>query len=1003
MKKLVAVMLSAVVGAALAQDGRQSLEAPVSPLAADAASDAVWSVWGGEVWFQWNRDLVGDLGMQLSTPKQMLGERVGGMQRFALREATGLDFSVKHGNFDGFREGSVAMRGGYDLRIGDRTVSLQDLRLAVRKDQPFKLDVVSSDGTAWFYIDRLMYALEKEGNTLRVQAMDLRVSPALAAAIGQPDSEGLVVAGMRMHSNVIRGGFASTSKGSCFPQSSKWPGMPTPGGGIYEADVFMDGFTMQYSRKDNQANGPGGTDGLVVYTPSSTLRNNVNNGTAQPTFPNDPLGTSTALHAADVAWREKFTTPCEPYDSDQHPYLIWNLYRIDALGRIEQVGRSGVKHAFLTTNVGCSENPGTGHILGRGCRDTYGTGNNDSGSDLGPRNEILPASGLWGRCGSIYDGNCNGNDEDFGGYSNFDHRMKVRESKIDPNEPENAGATYRFESWYIVRDDINIYNTMQTRPATFSWSGSTWSVSNGNPSPLGSAIDQWVPAGTTAPNQRNTEVVDTRGRAKVAVKVTDVGGGRYRYDYAVMNFDFAHAVTEGREPNLRVLSNDGFVSFSVPASAALEIDDIEFSDGDTDLANDWTRVEEPNRLTWSAPAGNRLNWGTLFSFSFTANAAPVEAPTRLTTAQLVPVDTLDALSLVPQSTAVVTYGVGGELSGLAAGQSVTLRLNSGAPLTLDADGVFVFPNEIMDGGSYTATVVTQPTTQTCTIANDTGTIDGADVTDIAVTCTDNPPPTYSIGGSVAGLGAGRSLTLQLNGEDTLTPVADGPFSFNLQLEEGDTYAVVVSDVPEDRNCTLSRGSGTVGSSNVTNIAVACTATTGYAIGGSITGLTGTLRLQLNDGEILQRTANGAFTFATRLNTGDAYDVTVSEQPVGQRCLVSGGEGLVGSSSIGDVAVECTTLTPHTVGGSLTGLPSGRSIALRLNGGPALVLSSSRSFTFSQTVYDGDAYTVTIASSPSGLECSVLNGTGTIAGGNVGDVRVSCREPGQSVPFADGFE
>jgi hypothetical protein len=87
-----------------------------------------------------------------------------------------------------------------------------------------------------------------------------------------------------------------------------------------------------------------------------------------------------------------------PYGNDQHPYLIWNLYRTNSDGRLEQIGRSGVKHAWLTTNGSCLDSTAEhdSHILGRGCLDTYGTGNNDTSSDLGPRSEIVPATGIWG-------------------------------------------------------------------------------------------------------------------------------------------------------------------------------------------------------------------------------------------------------------------------------------------------------------------------------------------------------------------------------------------------------------------------------------------------------------------------------------------------------------------------------------------------------------------------------------------------------------------------------
>ncbi|MBB5208499.1 hypothetical protein [Chiayiivirga flava] len=1008
MKKLLVLLVSALVAGPVVAQGTTAAQGigSADPAAAIAPS-GTWKVWGGEIAFAWNFDLMRDLGIEIAAPKAMLDEGVDRMQRFALRDATGIDFAVKNGNFEGFVRGSLAMSGGYDLQIGKQTISLRDARLAVREDNPFQLDLVAADGRVWFYVDRLMYGLNRAGNTLDVQAMDLRVSGALADLLDDPGSEGMPVAGLRMQSYVVRGGFAGVTKGFGCGSSSKWPGDPVPGapGQSYRADVFMNGFSMSYSRKDAQANGPGGTDGLVVYTPSSTLRNNNANGSATATIPGDPLGTSSSIWAADVPWRQKFSSNCEPYGNDQHPYLIWNLYRIDALGRIEQVGRSGVKHAFLTINVGCSENPGDGHILGRGCGDTYGTGNNDSQGDLGPRRELLPATGVWGRCGSIYDGNCNGSSDDFNGYSNFDHRLKVRESKIDPGEAANAGATYRFESWYIVRDDIDIYNTMQTRTATFAWNAGAnrWDVGNGNPLTLGPAIDRWVAPGTADPNQRNTELVIGKARSKVAVKVTDLGGGTFRYDYAVMNFDYAHAVTEGSEPNLRVLSSDGFTAFSLPVSAALDVTDIEFSDGDTDSANDWTLVDEPNRITWTAPADNRLNWGTLFRFSITANAAPIEAPARLANAQVAPVQTFDALSLVPQSEAVQTFAVGGALSGLAPGGSISLRLNSGTPLVLDEDGAFAFANEVIEAGAYEVSIVTQPATQTCTVDNGSGTIAGADVTDVLVTCVDLPPPTYTVGGSVSGLGGGRTVSLQLDGGETLSDVANGPFGFTTLLGSGETYSVTVSDVPADRVCEVQNGSGTIDDADVVNVLVQCTAVPSYRIGGTVSGLDGSVGLQLNGGETIQRSVDGAFFFAGEVQSGQPYSVAITSEPAGQRCSVENGTGTVAGSDVTDIAVVCSARSTHTVGGTLSGLPAGRSIALRLNGGPALVLSSSPTFTFAQTLFDGAEYAVTISSAPAGLECTVENATGIIEGANVTDVAVTCREPGQVMPFVDGFE
>src|SRR5215472_1304116 len=80
----------------------------------------------------------------------------------------------------------------------------------------------------------------------------------------------------------------------------------------------------------------------------------------------------------------------------------------------------------------------------------------------------------------------------------------------------------------------------------------------------------------------------------------------------------------------------------------------------------------------------------------------------------------------------------------------------------------------------------------------------------------------------------------------------------------------------------------------------------YSVGGSVSGLSGTVVLQDNGGDNLSVSANGSFTFATKLAGGSAYAVTVLSQPAGQTCAVSGGSGSVGSANVTGVGVTCTT-------------------------------------------------------------------------------------------------
>ena len=63
--------------------------------------------------------------------------------------------------------------------------------------------------------------------------------------------------------------------------------------------------------------------------------------------------------------------------------------------------------------------------------------------------------------------------------------------------------------------------------------------------------------------------------------------------------------------------------------------------------------------------------------------------------------------------------------------------------------------------------------------------------------------------------------LQNNGGNDLSVSGNGPFTFSTALAGGAAYAVTVKTNPSGQTCSVSNGSGTVASSNVTNVAVAC--------------------------------------------------------------------------------------------------------------------------------------------------------------------------------------
>ena len=155
--------------------------------------------------------------------------------------------------------------------------------------------------------------------------------------------------------------------------------------------------------------------------------------------------------------------------------------------------------------------------------------------------------------------------------------------------------------------------------------------------------------------------------------------------------------------------------------------------------------------------------------------------------------------------------------------------------------------------------------------------------------------------------------------------------------------MTVKTNPSGQTCTVTSGSGTIGSANVTNVAVTCSNVVTYTIGGTVSGLSGTVVLQDNGGDNLSVTGNGSFTFATPVVAGGAYSVTVKTNPSGQTCTVSGGSGTAASANITSVAVSCSAAASYTIGGTVSGLSG--TVVLQDNGGDNLSVTGNGSFTF----------------------------------------------------------
>lgn len=338
----------------------------------------------------------------------------------------------------------------------------------------------------------------------------------------------------------------------------------------------------------------------------------------------------------------------------------------------------------------------------------------------------------------------------------------------------------------------------------------------------------------------------------------------------------------------------------------------------------------------------------------------------------------DAVVIKLDGGAVAQFTVGGNVTGLTG--TLVLQNNGGDDYTLTADGAFTFATGVDNASGYAVTVLTQPAGQTCSVTNGNGTIASADETNVVVNCVNN----YSLGGNISGLIG--SITLLNNGGDNLTITADGAFTFATQPADGSAYNVTAQAQPTGQVCTVTNGTGTIAGADVTSITITCVSTP-YTIGGTISGLSGSVVLQNNLGDELTVSANGSFTFATSAITGDGYSVTVLTDPVGKICTPSNASGTVSGADVTSVTITCVN-DQYSIGGIITG--SAGTMVLDLNGNPEIFnVTGTGNFVFTTQLTNGTGYTVTVNTPPTGQACNVTNGTGTVAGANITNISISC--------------
>ena len=256
--------------------------------------------------------------------------------------------------------------------------------------------------------------------------------------------------------------------------------------------------------------------------------------------------------------------------------------------------------------------------------------------------------------------------------------------------------------------------------------------------------------------------------------------------------------------------------------------------------------------------------------------------------------------------------------------------------------------------------------------------------------------TFTITATVTGLQTGQSVRILDNGVDGIIATADGALTFATPLAQGTSYAVTVGTQPTAQTCSVTNGTGTVGSTNVTNVQVNCGALlASYPVTVTVSGLqTGqSVNILDNSGDGIVATTNGVFTFATSVATGANYNVTVATQPSAQTCNVLNGMGTVGSAAVSNVQLNCGTFFPtYTIAATVNGLQTGQSVKILDNCGDGMTLTTNGLHPFATPLATGTVYAVTVGTQPTTQACHIINGTGAVGSANITNVQVNCASP-----------
>ena len=341
-------------------------------------------------------------------------------------------------------------------------------------------------------------------------------------------------------------------------------------------------------------------------------------------------------------------------------------------------------------------------------------------------------------------------------------------------------------------------------------------------------------------------------------------------------------------------------------------------------------------------------------------------------------DSSDVMEAPPAA----SYVLGGTVSGVPA--SGLVLANGGDTATISsAASTFDFTTLLQAGTSYSVTVKSAPVGLTCSVANGTGTVGTANVSNVVVTCADQ---SYSLGGSISGLTT-AGLVLANGADRVAVPPNAGAFTLPTAVAFTSSYAVTVATQPVGLSCSVVNGTGSMTAGNVSNVMVNCS-DQAYRLGGTVHGLTTSGLVLANGGDSIAVPANAtSFTLPTAVPFTQAYAVTVTTQPVGLTCTVSAGAGAMPASNVISVTVVCSDRS-YSLGGTISGLLT-TGLVLANGSDTVMVPANASDFTLPTLVAFTSSFNVTVRTQPTDMTCTVSAGSGTMPAANVSSVTLTC--------------